>query len=232
MKKLITLVSVVVLSITIAKADDLNLNGFKLKPTGETSLFGVKKKGSDRGGDGIKGKIIIHAGIGLNLFKTNLDVRYRLSTAWDGAGTYPTIKQSPMINLGLDYGLGKKFSLGAAFGYQTATATLDDGYGDPLIDKWTRIHFAFRGDYHIIATDNVCLYTGLKVGYNIYKVTTNIPAPFADTYISELSKPSAISTQVHFGFSYFFASTVGINAEAGIGYGGPYILALGVTAKF
>jgi hypothetical protein len=207
---------------------------FSASSFAENPMQGERIAGRPSMGDnGIKGKVIIHAGVGLNLLSTNLTVRYALSAAYDGADYIPTFKQIPMINLGLDYGLGKKFSVGAAFGYQTAKGTYDH-YGFKFIDTWTRIHMAVRGDYHIVAKENVGLYTGLKVGYNIYTVSTTLPDSPGYTksdYIADLIKPSTISAQAHFGFSYFFSGVAGLNAEVGLGYGGPYIFALGATFK-
>ncbi len=174
---------------------------------------------------------MVTAGVGLNLFKTNLAVRYALSSVYTYAAYTPTWKQTPMINAAVDYGLGKKVSVGVAFGYQRAVGTYTDGVFS-FQDTWTRIHLAARGDYYIVATDNISLYTGLKVGYNIYNVSTTVSNTFYPNYITELNvHPSPVSVQAHFGFSYYFAKIVGVNAEVGIGYGGPYLFALGVTIK-
>jgi Protein of unknown function (DUF3575) len=226
MKKITILATVLTLFTINLKADDLKLD-FKPEKT-----HSILRRGGDRGGDGIKGKLMINAGVGINLLTTNLRVRYALSTAYNNAGTLPTFKETPMMNVGADYGLARKISVGVAFGYQTATGTYNDGYF-AFQDHWTRIHMAARFDYHIVANENMSLYTGAKLGYNIYKVTSTYDTDptINATYISELSPPSAISAQVHFGFSYWFAHVFGVNAEVGVGYGGPYLLAVGVTAK-
>jgi len=180
--------------------------------------------------NGIKGKVMLTAGIGLNLFATYLEARYTLSTNYNFEGNITSHQSSPMFNAALDYGLGKRLSAGAAFGYQTARINFEDGtYGARYYDTWTRIHLAIRGDYYIIAKDNISLYTGAKFGYNMYTVnsTYNVPG-----YVSRLDVyPSVVSVQAHFGFSYYAGGRVGFNTEVGLGFGGPYLIAAGLAIK-
>ena len=148
-------------------------------------------------------------------------------------GTYDLkVKETPMFNVMADYGLGKKVTVGVAFGYQKATVDWDFGsFSTGYIDTWTRIHLAVRGDYDIIAKDNMVMYTGAKIGYNIYSLSSTASA-WDPNYQTDLNVHlNPISVQAHFGFSYFFAKIVGLNAEVGIGYGGPYLFAIGATVK-
>ncbi len=199
----------------------------------------TKNTGSDD--DGIKGKIMFNGGIGLNLMGPSLQVKYTLSSMWSNA-SYESLrsKQSPMFNFGVDYGLANKFSAGVAFGYQTAKVIIDSyeynnntGNSDLVTntDSWKRIHFAIKGDYHIIAKEHISLYTGVKIGYNHYSMTSTY-TKFDPTYTSRLNvTPSPVSLQAHFGINYYFNGMIGFNAEVGIGYGGPYIFAAGLAVK-
>ncbi|MGZ4035190.1 MAG: hypothetical protein ACXVPU_00885 [Bacteroidia bacterium] len=233
MKKIIPsflLSALSVFSFNLKASDGLQLNN--LPDKNHVSTFKLKKDD----GDGIKGKIMITAGIGLNFEGTSLKARYLLSSNYDFSSYNMRANTMPMLNLGVDYGLGKKVSVGVAFGYQTIKLNFTDP-SDPnslsgWTDTWTRIHFAVRGDYYIVANENISLYTGAKIGYNMFTVKSTYPAPSNAEYLDLLDvHPNPVSVQAHFGFSYFVKGIVGFNAEFGLGYGGPYMLALGVTAK-
>jgi hypothetical protein len=230
MKKLCTFLIMTALCIPFARAYEFK--EFKLKPVPEKNQTYILKPMTESvSDDGIKGKILLTAGVGFNVFGTILEARYLLSSYYDFEGNIDGHTTSPMINLMLDYGLGKRFSVGAAFGYQTAKINFKDvyTYGDSYHDTWTRIHLAVRGDFHIIAKENVTMYTGLKFGYNLYTVKTNLTTP---GYLSNLDvDPQPISVQAHYGFSYFFNDMIGFNLEVGLGYGGPYLFAAGIAVK-
>lgn len=204
------------------------------------SLTGVKKpfvikslKASDSD-DGVKGKIMITAGAGFNVFGTILEARYLLSSNYNYDGYISSHKTSPMYNLGVDYGLGEKFSVGVAVGFQTAKIQFSDLYttNDNYYDSWKRILIAARGDYYIIAKENISLYTGLKLGFNMYTVTTNLPPSDYPNYIENMDVyPQPASVQAHFGFSYYFNDMIGFNTEVGLGFGGPYLFHAGLAIK-
>lgn len=196
--------------------------------------FIIKSLAQDASDEGVKGKIMATAGVGFNIFGKLLEGRYYLSTYYDFGDNISSSQGSPMYNIGVDYGFAKKFSVGVAFGYQTAVINLKDvvRMGDHYEDRWTRIHMAFRGDYYIVAKENLNLYTGLKFGYNMYTVKTTVPAQYYPGYLSNLDvTPQPLSIQAHFGFSYYFMDMIGFNAEVGVGFGGPYLFAAGVAVK-
>lgn len=225
----LTAFALFVLSLNLSAYDGLKLNAlpdknhpFKLSPSASDS------------DEGVKGKIIITAGIGLNFIGTSLELRYLTSPYYYFEGNLNGHKASPMYNVAVDYGLGEKVSVGVAFGYQTIQINFRDIYttGDSYHDNWTRIHFAARGDYYIVAKENISLYTGVKLGYNLYTVTTTLPANDFPNYTENLGVyPPPVSAQAHFGFSYFVSGIFGVNAEFGLGYGGPYMFAAGATVK-
>ena len=111
----------------------------------------------------------------------------------------------------------------------TNTATGEAGL--IYTDIWQRFHFAARGDYYMVARDKFSLYTGLKIGYNRYSMTSTRDVIYP-TYTQELNvNPSPVSVQAHIGMSYFWRSMIGFNAELGLGVGGPYVFALGAAVK-
>lgn len=231
MRKLFTLITVSLLCISSLHLSAYN--GIKLNSLSEGNRPFVLKPVEDSE-NGVKSKIIATAGAGLNLFGMYMELRYLASTYYSYEDNIAGHQSSPMINVMVDYGLGKKFSAGIAFGYQTAKVNLKDVvyYGDRYQDNWTRMHFAVRGDYYIVAKENISLYTGAKFGYNMYTVTSNVPTFYYPNYVNNIGVyPSAISAQAHFGFSYFMNGLFGFNAEVGLGWGGPYLAAAGLTIK-
>jgi hypothetical protein len=217
------------LSMNVSAFDGLNLTSL---PDNNHS-FTLKHHDTDTG-DGIKGKIMITAGIGLNFEGSSLVVRYAISPYYNSTDFISGHQTRPMINAAVDYGFAKKFSAGVAFGYQTIIMNMNNVIvtGDSYHDTWTRLHFAARADYYIVAKDNINLYTGVKLGYNIFTVTTTLPPAAYPDYIQNLGVyPNPVSVQAHIGFSYFVKGIVGVNAEFGLGYGGPYMFAVGATVK-
>jgi hypothetical protein len=223
-------------------------DGFILQPKSvefKSNDFSAPKQTKDTE-EGIKGKIIITAGIGLNASYLNF---YRAYAVSDYATNFTDnnfrVRSIPMINVMADYGIGKKVSVGLSFGYQTTNVSWEyrdysynnstgnyNNFTEIITDKWTRFHFAARGDYRIIAKENLGLYTGLKLGYNTYTLNSTTATKYYSGYKESLDLHfSPVSVQAHFGFSYWFQGMFGVNAEVGIGVGGPYIGAIGATFK-
>ena len=231
MKKfpLIIFIAFCIFSLNLKAYDGLNLTALPKKD----QAFVLKRLPGDED-EGVKGKIIVTAGIGLNWLGTTMELRYLTSSYYDYSGSISGHQTMPMFNIAGDYGLLKNLSVGGAFGYQTVRINFSD-IGGPSLgyhDTWTRLHFAVRGDYYIVANKNISLYTGAKLGYNIYTVQTTIPASVEPNYLQNMNVyTNPISAQAHFGFSYFVNGAVGVNAEFGLGYGGPYMLAVGATVK-
>ncbi|HEX8515454.1 MAG TPA: hypothetical protein VF868_04585 [Bacteroidia bacterium] len=209
---------------------------FQLKPleNKSNSIFrNTVKEGDD---DGIKNKAIITAGAGFNLFAASLTLKYAVrSNNFNYYYNINTVQASPIFNFNLDYGLLKNFSVGAGFGFQGARVGItgyDGASGNNYNYEhlWKRYYFAVRGDYYIVANENISLYTGLRLGYNLYSVKSTGRTVEPNLTASYFNLSPAI-VHAHFGFSYFIKGIVGINAEVGIGYGGPFIPAVGVTVK-
>lgn len=185
--------------------------------------------------DGVKGKIIISAGVGLNGGRTAMVSRYITHDAEvNGTPTISSSSQIPMINLGVDYGFAKRFSIGGAVGYQSIVLNADAANnGIAGTDTWTRLNFAARVDYYIVASSHAILYTGIKGCYNAYSLKSTYSSIDPD-YVSKINAvvhPLTGGGQIHMGFSYFFNETVGFNTEAGLAVGGPYFFSFGLGVK-
>jgi hypothetical protein len=191
----------------------------------------LKKGKGGRGSDGIKGKMIFTLGIGFNTTPSVTAVRYAASGDSINHGTvlsYSTF--APIYNLMFDYGIANRFTVGLAFGYQSFNIVWGDSYLS-YTDTWKRIAIAARADYRIIASENIGLYTGLRVGYNMYTLTSTASSIDKNYVANNTIHPQPIAFQAHFGFSYYFSGMVGANVELGFAVGGPYYSAVGLTVK-
>jgi hypothetical protein len=193
--------------------------------------FILKKGKSGRGGEGIKGKMIFTLGVGLNAAPTFTAVRY--------ASTADTIHHNfnvtytsfaPIYNFIFDYGIVDRFTVGVGLGYQSFNINWGDNT-HTFVDTWKRFAVSARGDYRIVATETIGLYTGLRIGYNIYSLSSTA-SPFYKNYTTtNTSHPQVFAFQAHFGFSYYFNGSIGVNSELGLALGGPYYASLGLTYK-
>jgi hypothetical protein len=182
----------------------------------------------------LKGRLIVSGGAGFNLFATSLILKYAFRYSVDPASA----NAGPIFHAGADYGILKNLSAGVDAGFQKATVGLSyyDNNGNYVLynDSWKRYYFAARVDYHIVAKNNIDLYTGVRLGYNMYSVNHTAPVAYQPYYTyytpSQLNLATGI-IHAHIGFSYFFAGIAGLNAEFGLGYGGPFIGSLGVCVK-
>lgn len=239
--KHITLQLLLVSNLSVFATNDLNKSTFPAKKVKKQKMPLSLLSNYDEGG--VKGQLIATAGVGFNFANYNFRKRYD-DGGFSSASTYDKIavKSSPFINLVVDYGLLKNFSMGVAFGYQRSVVEWSkNGYytnynytPDTIrgSDTWTRIHLAVRGDFRILAKRDFGVYAGARVGYNSYTMKST----YTDTvsYLSSGFKLEQLpfSAQAHLGFSYWVKGIVGVNAEMGIGLGGPYVFAVGITGKF
>jgi hypothetical protein len=179
---------------------------------------------------------MINAGMGVNFLGTAMSLRYGLNLFWMDHG-YENIRiiNSPMYNIGINYGLAKNLTAGVTFGYQNTKAVItvtDTAFNDvKYTDTWQRMYMGICGDYHFVAKENISLYTGLKFGYNHYTMSSTITAVMPN-YIDKLDMTlSTYSLQAHFGLNYYFNSIVGFNTEIGFGYACPYVFNVGLAVK-
>ena len=234
MKRFITLFLLCVLSLSFYKASagtstELNKSTRLLLPAQDES-------------DNVKGKLFITAGIAFNIFSIEQLARYTSSPLYLDSSNfgfdYATYRSTPLFHGLVDYGIAKKFTIGIGFGYQKNTVAdweHDEynpftGYYDRYYytDKWTRINIGARGLFHMVRTERISLYAGMRISGNMYTHSTN----YGDSrYFTKLKvHPAPVSVQVLFGFSVFVTKNLGFNTELGLG--GPYFFSLGLTSKF
>ena len=195
--------------------------------------------------NGVKNKLFITPGLGLNILPLFLKFTYAQQSNWKSSGDenlqHIRTHATPLYNISLSFGILKFLSAGATVGYQTAKVDIEahkfnhvtgiEGY---VVDSWKRINITGRADYYILKKQKILLYTGVKIGYNFYSMTSTL-TPSMPEYTDKLPLvdviPFKMCTQVCFGCSYYFYKIIGCNAEVGLGIGGPYLTAAGFTLR-
>lgn len=123
----------------------------------------------------------------------------------------------PPLSVGVQFGFTDKISIGGIVGYAGSSykfGLLTSSYEW----KYNYIIVGARGEYHFMKPDdNLDLYSGVTLGYNIVNVSepSNLPR-YGVTY-------SATSSYLlyggHVGVRYAFSNSFGLFAEAGYGIG-------------
>lgn len=185
----------------------------------------------------IRGKLLLTGGLGVNILGTLLQYQYSNCDYWHNGSYAITGMSRPMLVAAVDYGVGRRFSAGLSFGYQVAKVTVEDKYylsagkSIPYDDTWKRLLFAARGDFYFLQLERISMYAGVKAGYSKFSMRSE-RSSFEPDYTSQLDvKPLALSIQAHVGCNYFFTPMVGMNVEAGLGIGGPYLAEAGIVVK-
>lgn len=145
---------------------------------------------------------------------------------------------APAILVMYDYAIGDKFTLGAAFSYQSMGYSFDNTYYStanvPMTEvvefKYARMNFGIRPLFHFGNNDDMDWYTGLRIGYQTWAVSNDSNDPFyidGDEAIEVLSRPTV---QPLLGARYFFTENIGVNLEVGLG--SPYVAMVGANFRF
>jgi len=140
------------------------------------------------------------------------------------AGIYGTM-DIPSISAGLQLGVHEKLSVGGIIGYSASTYDYGHYLGQDYEWTYTYIFIGARGEYHFVDVDvdDLDLYAGLTLGYNIVSVSE--PSGFSGFYTAE---SSYLLYGFHAGGRYYFSQSIGAFLE--LGYGVGYIV-VGITFK-
>jgi opacity protein-like surface antigen len=133
----------------------------------------------------------------------------------------------PAIQINYDYTIEKWLSIGAAASFQKLGYEYTDvNDGNEFIDvDLSRLNIAFRPLFHYGNLDNFDLYSGLRIGYEIWSINAN-----TEDY-SEASFANGFSFQlVAFGMRGYFTDNFGANVELGIG--SPHFISMGLNYRF
>jgi hypothetical protein len=163
------------------------------------------------------GKSVITAGVGTSLagflFTAIKDV-----LNYDGT---VSSSSTPVLIGSYDYSIAEKFSLGAAYSYQSITVNYSQYKNDTATingdfkDRLSRQNFGIRPLFHFGSNENVDGYFGARISYTIWKYTSNVRNDVNLTNSSVLG--NRVHVQAVLGGRYFFTDNVGVNLEFAIG---------------
>ena len=146
------------------------------------------------------------------------------------------ISISPAYNLGGDYSLTRRSSMGICITYQQLVENPVDDNGE--VDKWevdnlSRVNIGFRYLLHLSKSANSDAYIGVRSGcsYWIEDITTT--ASGTNGYIVNtpgISTYADFSIQFLFGYRAYVSRHLAFQFEAGIGT--PYLLEGGLAYRF
>jgi hypothetical protein len=156
---------------------------------------------------------------------------------------YLTVKKPPVFQLSADYHVNDIISLGIAGAYHPVSifwnnpdipSVDNDGQIGDFEMSLNRINIGIRGLVHYGYTNNVDLYSGIRLGVNIWDVDFSSNDPEIKEAFHALNHfPKGIMPGLQiipFGITVYLEDIIGLNAEFCIGQ--PYFLTAGVKMKF
>jgi hypothetical protein len=176
----------------------------------------------------------MNATAGASFSITGLFVNAVLATV-DQAGGVNT-SSIPGLNAMFDYGVSDRFSVGAAYYYQSFTTnftsytdtsgTVQNGdFKLALI----RQNAGARMLFHFGENENLDVYAGARVGFTFWSTKSDVPANSGlDLDVSAIR--SRMLPQGIFGMRYYFTDNIGANVELAVGP--PYFMMIGLNARF
>ncbi|MBN8702918.1 MAG: hypothetical protein J0M08_07625 [Bacteroidetes bacterium] len=148
------------------------------------------------------------------------------------SGSSASISVTPGMNVMLDYGVAKVFSLGVAASYQSLTSKYSDYYDDNgyyFVGNFkttiSRTNIGVRPLFHFGGTsENLDMYAGGRISYTLWSVTGDNTGEFINQFNSRPTFQALV------GMRYFFTQNIGFNLEGAIG--SPYYAMMGLNLKF
>lgn len=134
----------------------------------------------------------------------------------------------PAIQFTYDRGLSSFFSLGAAASYQGMKIDYSDiTYGD-YKTTISRLNVACRALFHYANSGKLDMYSGLRLGYTNWGVSTTSKDP--DYVADDVVKGGGFAPQVIlFGIRGYFTDHIGLNFEVGVG--APHYTSIGLAYR-
>lgn len=135
----------------------------------------------------------------------------------------------PAIQVTYDYGLEKWFSLGAAVSYQSMKIDYTDMTYGNYKTSLDRLNVALRALFHYANSGKADLYSGLRLGYTNWNVSSTSTDPDYDP--NSVFKGGGFAPQVILvGFRGYFTDHIGLNSELTVG--APHYFSIGLNYRF
>lgn len=145
-----------------------------------------------------------------------------------GLGSYlPGNINVPPVSASFEYGIKDNIGAGIFIGYAQTKETIPLGTGDEIIWDYSHLMIGARGLYHFFSNENMNLYGGTNLGYNIAEAefSTNNSQLVPD---DKPSNEPAFVYSVFAGGHFYFSDNLGLYAEIGYGVS---ILNVGATLR-
>lgn len=143
-----------------------------------------------------------------------------------GSISYPNEKSIGAINLGYNYSVSDRFTLGAAFAYEQIKSDVNSGNDDIGNMKSTFYTVALESAFHYMQRDRMNLYSGLGIGYSFGNMDFESTSSDEDSFSDKANMVNFHIT----GIGIRFGGKFGGFAEAGFGYKG--IVNAGISLQF
>lgn len=185
----------------------------------------------------LKKKIVISTFGSLPLMGNDLEDNYFSAFSKNNGANnvYGVIrrKSSLKANLGVEYGISKRNTIGLFLGYDKAAITWADtvnisSNGLSQTDNWTHTQLSIRWSYHIVSLPSFRLFIGPQLGYDMYNIKPAVSNP--SSYYGKI-EPLPITIQLNLGLSYFIKGHFGINAGGATGIGNNDFVNIGFVYK-
>jgi hypothetical protein len=181
-----------------------------------------------------KGQVVVGTNGAFSLVGTAMTLAFKGIGNIDGLTTHTT----PGLSGTVDYGISRRFSLGVATFYQSASAkwnVYSDSssgtniyYNGDYHARVTRMNTGIRALFHFGNSDDFDPYFGFRVGVSYWNITSNVANIDALGNFKHFS--TTVWPQAIFGVRYFFTPNIGVNGEFALGF--PYFMSLGVNFRF
>jgi hypothetical protein len=135
----------------------------------------------------------------------------------------------PAIQFTYDYGLTNWFSLGGAVSYQGMNIDYTDSNFGDYSTSLKRLNFGLRSLFHYANSGKVDLYSGLRLGYTNWNVSSTSKDPDYDPN-SVFSGGGFAPQVILFGFRGYFTEHFGLNSELTVG--APHYFSIGLNYRF
>ncbi len=139
----------------------------------------------------------------------------------------------PNLELGLDYGLTKWFSMGVMGAYQSSGIT-EDLNGSINEYSLSRMYIGTSFLFHYANSGRVDLFSGIRAGYKNWSYSSTIDVGTTDEInFDDIGFfGDGLGFQVLlFGLRGYLTENIGVNVEV-LGIGAPHISSIGVSYRF